>query len=116
MPDRADDRRQEEDDAEAGERWTPGTRRQTRHRLGERIDHLRRERGLSLEELGGLSMIEPEEIEEILRGEREAFADHLLLLAGALGVEPGALMAGSRWVPPARGGPRYEVAEGGQDG
>ncbi|MBS1885637.1 MAG: helix-turn-helix transcriptional regulator [Actinobacteria bacterium] len=86
----------------------------TRLRFGENVERLRRDRGYSLDTLAARSRIERSEIEEMVRGERKVFADEVLLLAGALGVETDVLFEGIRWTPPKAGGSGFEIT-GGQD-
>lgn len=83
-----------------------------RSRFGKTVDRLRLERGYSLETLSGRSMIEVDEVAALIAGEIEPQVDDIYLLAGALGVEPGVLFEGARWVPPAAGGMGYEFDGG----
>jgi len=88
------------------------TDREARERFAANIERLRRRDGLSVEALAERSLIEVRELEEILRGESEATYTSILLLAGALGVEPGDLIEGIRWIPPGDGHPgRYAIDE-----
>jgi hypothetical protein len=85
-----------------------------RLRFGENIERLRRESGCPPDTLATRSCIPLDEIEEMVRGDREATANDIYLLAGALGVEPNLLFEGIRRNPPASGGSGYEIA-GGED-
>jgi hypothetical protein len=94
----------------SGPPWPP------RQNFGYNVERRRRERGYSLDTLAARSQIECGEIEEIIRGERKVLADEILLLAGALDVEPNALMEGIRWTPPGAGGSGFEITGGGRNG
>jgi hypothetical protein len=99
-----------------------GTRRRVegpipldRLRFAENARRLWRERcpGLTLEGLAARSRIDPDELDEILHGERRVFLDVIHLLAGALVVEPGALLEGIEWDPGAEGGSNWTITSGG---
>jgi transcriptional regulator with XRE-family HTH domain len=88
------------------------TDREARERFAANIERLRRRDGLSVEDLAERAQIDDSELDEILRAESEATYTAVLLLAGALGVEPGALIEGIRWIPPRDGQPgRYAIDE-----
>lgn len=69
--------------------------------LQARFGHnLRRERkwaGLSQEELGFRASLHRTAVGQLERGERRARIDTLVKLAGALEIEPGALLVGMDW-------------------
>jgi transcriptional regulator with XRE-family HTH domain len=88
------------------------TEREARERFAANIERLRRRDGLSVQALAERSRIDGRELEGILRGEGEAGYATIALLAGALGVEPGELFRGIRWIPSGEGdGGRFEVGE-----
>lgn len=86
-----------------------------RLRFAENATRLWRERcpGLTLDGLAARSRIDPDELDEILHGERRVFLDVIHLLGGALGVEPGALLVGIEWDPAAEGGSNWMITTGG---
>jgi transcriptional regulator with XRE-family HTH domain len=89
------------------------TDREARERFAANIERLRRRDGRSVEELARRAQLHVRELEGILRAEDEADYTSIALLAGALGVEPGELFRGIRWVPPGAEGPgRYVIGEG----
>lgn len=55
---------------------------------------------MSVEQLADRSDIETRELGDILSADREAPYGTIAALAGALGVEPGELFEGIRWIPP----------------
>jgi transcriptional regulator with XRE-family HTH domain len=61
---------------------------------GEKLRQLRRERALSLRDLGGRSGIAYDTINRLELGKQEAQPRTIRRLAGALGVEPKELMKG----------------------
>jgi len=61
-------------------------------RLGASIRALRQKRGMTQEDLGERSGINPKYVGYIERGERNVTLRNLLAVAGALGVEPNALL------------------------
>ncbi len=71
------------------------------------VARLQREGGLSTDELAERSSIDRGELERILRAEAAIGADLILLLAQALGVEPGELLNGIVWVRDGKGGGEY---------
>jgi transcriptional regulator with XRE-family HTH domain len=86
------------------------THEEARERFAANVERLRQGRGISPEELAERSTIDPRELAEILRGDREPGYATIALLAGALGVEPGELFHGITWIPPEEGGEgRFEV-------
>jgi transcriptional regulator with XRE-family HTH domain len=76
------------------------------------VERLRRDKGITSEELAGRSSIEPRELREILRGNQEAGYGTIARLAAALGVNPGDLFDGIAWISPDVGEGRLEVDEG----
>lgn len=62
--------------------------------IAARVDRLRRNRGLSIEELADRALLDSTEIEGILAGTEDLGLDTVLLLAGALGVETRELLDG----------------------
>jgi transcriptional regulator with XRE-family HTH domain len=82
---------------------------QALERFAANIENLRRSRGLSLDALAERSELGREELARILSGETEANAGTIYLLAGALGADPGDLLSGIAWVPPADGGSGYVI-------
>lgn len=91
------------------------TDRHARERFAANVEGWRRRRGLSVKELAERSQIDDDELASILRGETEAGAGAIYMIAGALGVDPGELFRGVIWVPPAMGGDGYVVEEPGGD-
>jgi transcriptional regulator with XRE-family HTH domain len=88
------------------------THEEARERFAANVERLRRGKGMSTEELAERSTVDPRELGEVLRGDREAGYATIALLAGALEVEPGELFRGITWIPPAEGGEgRFEVEE-----
>jgi transcriptional regulator with XRE-family HTH domain len=67
--------------------------------FGQNLVRLREAAGLSQEELGFRASLHRTEIGMLERGVRLARIDTLIKLAGALGVEPGALLEGLGWSP-----------------
>lgn len=76
-----------------------------------KVERLRRDRGLSVQVLAARANLDLDELEAILRGETRIALDAVLLLAGALEVEPGELLKGLAWVPDEEGGGEYRVDE-----
>jgi transcriptional regulator with XRE-family HTH domain len=68
-------------------------------RFGRNLLCARRRAGLSQDELGFRADLHRTEVSQLERGLRLARIDTLAKLAGALGVEPGELMAGIGWQP-----------------
>jgi transcriptional regulator with XRE-family HTH domain len=88
------------------------THEEARERFAANVERSRRSKGISVEALAERSTVDPRELDEILRGDREPGYATIALLAGALGVEPGELFAGITWIPPEEGGEgRFEVEE-----
>jgi transcriptional regulator with XRE-family HTH domain len=75
------------------------------------VARLQFERGLSIAALAERAGIDRATLELILRGEGEVAADTILLLAGALGVEPGDLLNGLAWVRDSQGGGEYRLVD-----
>ncbi len=65
-----------------------------RRQFGRRIRRLRRDHDLSQEALAGLAELDRTYISGIERGERNPSLVNICRLAGALGVEPAALLEG----------------------
>lgn len=68
-------------------------------RFGENLAHRREAAGLSQEEVGFRASVHRTEISGLERGLRVPRIDTLVKLAGALGVEPAALLDGIVWTP-----------------
>lgn len=68
-------------------------------RFAQNLARQRQARGLSQEELAGRADIHRTQISLIEGGKRMPRLDTLVKLAGALGVEPGALLEGIVWEP-----------------
>lgn len=67
--------------------------------FGENLARHREAAGLSQEETGIRADLHRTEISQLERGLRVARIDTLIKLAGALGVEPSALLDGIAWTP-----------------
>jgi transcriptional regulator with XRE-family HTH domain len=67
---------------------------EVRFQFGRRVRKLRRERDLSQEALGALADLDLTYVGGVERGERNPSLVNICRLAGALGVEPSALMEG----------------------
>jgi transcriptional regulator with XRE-family HTH domain len=80
-------------------------------RIGRNIRRLRKAAKLSQEACAERAEIHPTGMTFLEWGEREPKAETLLRLAGALGVEPAALLAGVRWEPGQYGPGRFVVGE-----
>jgi len=76
------------------------TDREARERFAANLKRLRRRDGMSVEGLAQRSDVDAQELEEILRADREASYGTIAALAGALGVAAGELFEGIRWTPP----------------
>jgi transcriptional regulator with XRE-family HTH domain len=88
------------------------THEEARERFAANVERSRRGKGISVTELAERSTVDPRQLGEILRGDREPGYATIALLAGALGVEPGELFRGIAWIPPEEGGEgRFEVEE-----
>jgi transcriptional regulator with XRE-family HTH domain len=87
------------------------TERDARERFVANVENLCRRNGLSVEELAKRSQVDRGELTKILRREGEADASVISMVAGALGVDPGALFQGVSWVPPAKGGTGYVIED-----
>jgi transcriptional regulator with XRE-family HTH domain len=68
-------------------------------RLGENVARLRREQGISQEDLSVMASVHRTEISGVERGLRVIRIDTLVKLAAALGVSPAALLEGIEWTP-----------------
>ncbi|HEX4305565.1 MAG TPA: helix-turn-helix transcriptional regulator [Solirubrobacterales bacterium] len=76
-----------------------------------RIESLRRERGLTFEELATRADVDRPLLESLAGGAPDVGITVLVRLAGALGVDPSELLEGIDWVPDGRGGGEYRVAD-----
>lgn len=92
------------------------TDRDARERFATNVEGLRRQAGLSLDELATRSRVDGDELRRILSGELEAGAGAIDKIAGALGVDPGELFRGISWVPPTEGRSGRFVVEGPEGG
>ncbi len=81
-------------------------------RFGENLVRLRESAGLSQEELGFRASLHRTEIGMLERGVRLARIDTLIKLAGALELEPGALLEGLNWTPGEHRVGNFNVADG----
>lgn len=68
-------------------------------RFGANLARARKRAGLSQEEAGIRASLHRTEIGLLERGERTPKIDTLVKLAGAVGVDPGDLLAGIAWDP-----------------
>jgi transcriptional regulator with XRE-family HTH domain len=75
-----------------------------------RIESLRREQGLTFEELATRADVDRPLLESLAEGAPDVGISVLVRLAGALGVDPGELLEGIDWVPDGQGGGEYRVA------
>ena len=75
--------------------------------LGENIRRLREETGDSQETLADKASLHRTVVTDVENGHREPQAATILKLAGALGVDPGELFTGMRWVTPKPAKPGY---------
>jgi transcriptional regulator with XRE-family HTH domain len=66
---------------------------------GRNLRRIRKERGLSQEALAFRAEVHRTEVSLLERGRRDPGVNMTLRLAGALGVEPGELLAGAAFVP-----------------
>lgn len=82
-------------------------------RFSENLIRHRKQAGLSQEGLGFAAGLHRTEIGELERGYRLPRIDTLLKLSGALGVEPGELLAGIEWRPAARPLGRFDGPDAG---
>jgi transcriptional regulator with XRE-family HTH domain len=85
----------------------------TRRNFARRVARTQRVRGLSTDDLAERAEIDRVELDRILRAEGPVRLDTVLLLAGALGVEPGELLEGIAWVADGEGGGEYRVEKPG---
>jgi transcriptional regulator with XRE-family HTH domain len=86
------------------------SRRNAGSALVGRIEVLRRERGLTVEELASRADVDPPLLESLAEGAPDVGISAFARLAAALGVEPSDLLEGIEWVPDGRGGGEYRVA------
>jgi transcriptional regulator with XRE-family HTH domain len=80
-------------------------------KMGRNLSRLRREAGISQGEIGQRAGLHSTAIGLIERGQRKAQVDTLIRLAGALEVEPGDLLAGIEWKPPAPQHGHFEITD-----
>ncbi len=78
-------------------------------RFGENLRRIRRHLGLSQDELAARASLHRTEIGMLENGQRVARITTLIQLAGAMGIDPGELIVGINWGPPAR--PPFVVSE-----
>lgn len=64
---------------------------------------------MTVQQLADASSVDRREIDQLLQGEGELFADTLFLLAGALEVGPEELGAGITWIVDCEGGGEYRL-------
>jgi transcriptional regulator with XRE-family HTH domain len=76
-----------------------------------RIESLRRERGLTVEELAARAEVGRRVLEALAEGADVGILE-IVRLAGALDVEPDELLEGIEWVPDGRGGGGYRDGGG----
>jgi transcriptional regulator with XRE-family HTH domain len=74
-----------------------------------RIEALRREHDLSIDDLARRAEMSPDDLRGFLAETPDIGVSAILRLAGALGVEPGELVGGIEWAPDGRGGGEYRV-------
>jgi transcriptional regulator with XRE-family HTH domain len=67
--------------------------------FGRNLRRIRKERGYSQEALAFLAEVHRTEVSLLERGKRDPGVNMTLRLAGALGVDPGELLAGAAFVP-----------------
>lgn len=79
--------------------------------MGRNLSRIRREAGMSQGEVGLRAGLHPTAIGLIERGQRKAQIDTLIRVAGALEVEPGDLLVGIEWKPPALRHGRFEITD-----
>lgn len=79
-------------------------------RFAQNLSRLRREAGLTQEQLAARASLHRTEISLLERGQRRPLIDTLTRLAGALSLDPGALLEGIAWVP-SPGGGRFVIAD-----
>jgi transcriptional regulator with XRE-family HTH domain len=77
--------------------------------IGRNVARCRERAGLSQGELGALASLHPTAIGLIERGERNARADTLMKIAGALEVPPGDLFDGVNWSPGTRTSGKFRI-------
>ncbi|HWB68967.1 MAG TPA: helix-turn-helix transcriptional regulator [Solirubrobacterales bacterium] len=80
-------------------------------RFGENLARLRREAGLTQEELAARAAVHRTQVGLLETGQRQPRIDTLVKLAGALSVDSCALLEGIVWVPPATDTGRFEVSD-----
>ena len=67
--------------------------------VGSNLRRLRKQHGYSQEALAERAEVHRTEVGLVERGERDPGSNMIMKLAGALGVDPGALLAGAAFVP-----------------
>lgn len=85
--------------------------RDARSALLQKVQQLRRERGLTVAELGERAGIDPPQLDCLLEGSAEIGVSVFARLAAALSVDPEELLAGILWVPDGKGGGEYRVKD-----
>jgi transcriptional regulator with XRE-family HTH domain len=75
-----------------------------------RIEGMRRERGLTIEELAARAEVDRTVLDSLAEGTPDVGVSALIRVAAALDVDPGDLLEGIEWVPDGRGGGDYRVA------
>ncbi len=80
-----------------------------------KIEDLRRERGLSVEELAARAEVDPSVLESLAEGSPDVGISVLGHLAAALDVEPSELLEGIEWAADGRGGGEYRIGGGGAE-
>ncbi len=78
------------------------------HRLGENLRRLRADAGQTQEQLAARAAVHRTVISQLETGDREPRATTIVKLAGALGAEPGDLLAGMKWTPPEQSGGDFD--------
>jgi transcriptional regulator with XRE-family HTH domain len=76
----------------------------------ERIERIRRELGLTVEDLADRSKVDRSTLDSLLRERSDVDVSVFGRLAEALGVDPGELLEGIEWVPDGHGGGEYRVS------
>jgi transcriptional regulator with XRE-family HTH domain len=79
--------------------------------LSDRIEGLRRARGLTVAQLAERADLDPAGLESMLAEMPDLGVSSLGRLAAALGVSAGDLLEGIEWVPDGHGGGEYRVAD-----
>jgi len=82
-----------------------------RRHFADKLVRLQRIRGLSDQALAARAKLDQRELDQILRADTEVPLDSILLLAGALEVEPADLLDGLEWCPDGEGGGEYRIED-----